>query len=186
MHKRKLGNRGPEVSALGLGCMGMSFGYGPAVDKRDGIALIRSAVARGVTFFDTAEVYGPFSNEALVGEALATVFVTVSQVKINVTNAYSGSLAWSNCFVRLAHYHPGRVVWLVFNVLIALLLSLLGIFETLQACFCCWTEPPPASAHCAPSASVLVLSWPGPGGSTSASTTSADSRRRSRAAWCCT
>ncbi|MBL0289771.1 MAG: aldo/keto reductase [Betaproteobacteria bacterium] len=71
MHKRKLGNRGPEVSALGLGCMGMSFGYGPAVDKRDGIALIRSAVARGVTFFDTAEVYGPFSNEALVGEALA-------------------------------------------------------------------------------------------------------------------
>jgi signal transduction histidine kinase len=65
--------------------------------------------------------------------AIATVFVTVSQVKINVTNAYSGSLAWSNCFVRLAHYHPGRVVWLVFNVVIALLLSLLGIFETLQA-----------------------------------------------------
>lgn len=65
--------------------------------------------------------------------ALATIFVTVSQVKINVTNAYSGSLAWSNCFVRLAHYHPGRVVWLVFNVVIALLLSLLGIFETLQA-----------------------------------------------------
>ena len=65
--------------------------------------------------------------------ALATIFVTVSQVKINVTNAYSGSLAWSNCFVRLAHYHPGRVVWLVFNVLIALLLSLLGVFETLQA-----------------------------------------------------
>ncbi|MBZ8142523.1 histidine kinase [Rubrivivax gelatinosus] len=64
--------------------------------------------------------------------ALAAVFVTVSQVKINVTNAYSGSLAWSNCFVRLAHYHPGRVVWLVFNVLIALLLTLLGIFETLQ------------------------------------------------------
>ena len=65
--------------------------------------------------------------------ALATVFVTVSQIKINVTNAYSGSLAWSNCFVRLAHYHPGRVVWLVFNVVIALLLSLLGIFDTLQA-----------------------------------------------------
>ncbi len=64
--------------------------------------------------------------------ALATVFVTISQIKINVTNAYSGSLAWSNCFVRLAHYHPGRVVWLVFNVMIALLLSLLGIFETLQ------------------------------------------------------
>ncbi len=65
--------------------------------------------------------------------ALAAVFVSLSQVKINVTNAYSGSLAWSNCFVRLAHYHPGRVVWLVFNVVIALLLSLLGIFETLQA-----------------------------------------------------
>jgi signal transduction histidine kinase/purine-cytosine permease-like protein len=63
---------------------------------------------------------------------LATVYVTVSQVKINVTNAYSGSLAWSNCFVRLAHYHPGRVVWLVFNVVIALSLSLLGIFATLE------------------------------------------------------
>jgi signal transduction histidine kinase/purine-cytosine permease-like protein len=65
--------------------------------------------------------------------ALAAVFVTISQIKINVTNAYSGSLAWSNCFVRLGHFHPGRVVWLVFNVLIALLLSLLGIFETLEA-----------------------------------------------------
>jgi len=63
---------------------------------------------------------------------LAAVFVTISQIKINVTNAYCGSLAWSNCFVRLAHYHPGRVVWLVFNVVMALLLSLLGIFETLQ------------------------------------------------------
>ena len=71
MHKRKLGSNGLEVSALGLGCMGMSFGYGPAVNKKDGIALIRSAVARGVTFFDTAEVYGPFTNEELVGEALA-------------------------------------------------------------------------------------------------------------------
>ena len=71
MHKRKLGSNGLEVSALGLGCMGMSFGYGPAVNKKDGIALIRLAVARGVTFFDTAEVYGPFTNEELVGEALA-------------------------------------------------------------------------------------------------------------------
>jgi aryl-alcohol dehydrogenase-like predicted oxidoreductase len=71
MRKRKLGNSGLEVSALGLGCMGMSYGYGPAVDKKDGIALIRSAVERGVTFFDTAEVYGPFTNEELVGEALA-------------------------------------------------------------------------------------------------------------------
>lgn len=72
-------------------------------------------------------------SDPMVVLAVATVFVTISQVKINVTNAYSGSLAWSNCFVRLAHYHPGRVVWLVFNVLIALLLSLLGIFKTLQA-----------------------------------------------------
>ncbi len=70
MHKRKLGNSNLEVSALGLGCMGLSFGYGPAVDKQTGISLIRAAVDRGVTFFDTAEVYGPFMNEELVGEAL--------------------------------------------------------------------------------------------------------------------
>lgn len=71
MQKRKLGKSGLEVSALGLGCMGLSFGYGPAVDQKDGIALIRAAVEKGVTFFDTAEVYGPFTNEELVGEALA-------------------------------------------------------------------------------------------------------------------
>lgn len=71
MQKRKLGNSGLEVSALGLGCMGMSFGYGPPGDKREMISLIHSAVALGVTFFDTAEVYGPFTNEELVGEALA-------------------------------------------------------------------------------------------------------------------
>jgi len=71
MKKRKLGNSGLEVSALGLGCMGLSFGYGPATAREDGIALIRAAVERGVTFFDTAEVYGPFANEELVGEALA-------------------------------------------------------------------------------------------------------------------
>jgi aryl-alcohol dehydrogenase-like predicted oxidoreductase len=70
MKKRNLGNSGLEVSALGLGCMGLSHGYGSAVEKRDGIALIRTAVERGVTFFDTAEVYGPFTNEKLVGEAL--------------------------------------------------------------------------------------------------------------------
>ena len=69
MQKRKLGSL--EVSALGLGCMGMSFGYGPAADKQEMISLIRAAVERGVTFFDTAEVYGPFKNEELVGEALA-------------------------------------------------------------------------------------------------------------------
>ncbi len=71
MQKRKLGKSGLEVSALGLGCMGMSFGYGPAKDKQEMIAVIRAAVERGVTFFDTAEVYGPFINEELVGEALA-------------------------------------------------------------------------------------------------------------------
>jgi aryl-alcohol dehydrogenase-like predicted oxidoreductase len=71
MQKRKLGNCGLEVSAIGLGCMGLSFGYGLAVDKPHGISLIRSAVERGVTLFDTAEVYGPFTNEELVGEALA-------------------------------------------------------------------------------------------------------------------
>src|SRR6266481_838107 len=73
MQKRKLGNSNLEVSAIGLGCMGMSFGYGPPVDQQTGISLIRSAVERGVTFFDTAEVYGPFINEELVGEALAPV-----------------------------------------------------------------------------------------------------------------
>ena len=71
MQKRKLGTSGLEVSALGLGCMGMSFGYGPAKDKQEMIPIIRTAVERGVTFFDTAEVYGPFTNEELVGEALA-------------------------------------------------------------------------------------------------------------------
>jgi aryl-alcohol dehydrogenase-like predicted oxidoreductase len=71
MKKRKIGKSNLEVSAIGLGCMGLSFAYGPAVDKQVGISLIRSAVERGVTFFDTAEVYGPFTNEELVGEALA-------------------------------------------------------------------------------------------------------------------
>ena len=71
MQKRKLGSSGLEVSAIGLGCMGLSFGYGPAVQKDDGIALIRAAFERGVTFFDTAEAYGPFRNEELLGEALA-------------------------------------------------------------------------------------------------------------------
>jgi aryl-alcohol dehydrogenase-like predicted oxidoreductase len=71
MQKRKLGKSNLEVSALGLGCMGMSFGYGPAGDKQEMISVIRAAVERGVTFFDTAEVYGPFTNEELVGEALS-------------------------------------------------------------------------------------------------------------------
>jgi aryl-alcohol dehydrogenase-like predicted oxidoreductase len=73
MEKRRLGKSSLEVSAIGLGCMGMSFSYGPPKDKREMLSLIRTAVERGVTFFDTAEVYGPFANEELVGEALAPV-----------------------------------------------------------------------------------------------------------------
>src|SRR5437016_8708640 len=71
MQKRKLGKNGLEVSAIGLGCMGMSFSYGPPKDKQEMTALLRAAVERGITFFDTAEVYGPLLNEELVGEALA-------------------------------------------------------------------------------------------------------------------
>src|SRR5688572_32497142 len=71
MQKRKLGNSNLEVSAIGLGCMGMSAEYGPPGDRQEMIALLRAAVERGVTFFDTAEVYGPFTNEELVGEGLA-------------------------------------------------------------------------------------------------------------------
>jgi aryl-alcohol dehydrogenase-like predicted oxidoreductase len=73
MQKRKLGNSGLEVSALGLGCMGLSYGYGPATDTQEAIKLIRSAFERGVTFFDTAEAYGPYKNEELLGEALAPI-----------------------------------------------------------------------------------------------------------------
>ena len=73
MQKRKLGKSNLEVSAIGLGCMGLSYGFGPAVSKQEGISLIRAAFERGVTFFDTAEVYGPFTNEELVGEALAPI-----------------------------------------------------------------------------------------------------------------
>src|SRR5918999_3901266 len=73
MQQRKLGNSNLHVSALGLGCMGLSHGMGPSTDRQQGIALIRAAVERGVTFFDTAQIYGPFTNEELVGEALAPV-----------------------------------------------------------------------------------------------------------------
>src|SRR5437870_13372604 len=73
MQKRALGKSGLEVSALGFGCMGISFGYGPATSRDEGMAIIRAAVDEGVTFFDTAEAYGPFANEELVGEALAPV-----------------------------------------------------------------------------------------------------------------
>jgi len=70
MKKRRLGKSGLEVSAVGFGCMGLSYGYGPAIEKQQGLDVIRKAVERGVTFFDTAEAYGPFANEELVGEAL--------------------------------------------------------------------------------------------------------------------
>ena len=72
MH-RKLGTRGPEVSAIGLGCMGLNYAYGPGLGKKEAISLIREAFESGVNFFDTAEAYGPFTNEELVGEALAPI-----------------------------------------------------------------------------------------------------------------
>jgi aryl-alcohol dehydrogenase-like predicted oxidoreductase len=97
MQKRTLGKSGLEVSAIGLGCMGLSFGLGPAVDKQDGISLIRGAFERGVTFFDTAEVYGPFANEELVGEALApfrdqVVIATKFGFKIDPTTGKQAGL----------------------------------------------------------------------------------------------
>jgi len=97
MQKRTLGKSGLEVSAIGLGCMGLSFGLGPAVDKQDGIALIRGAFERGITFFDTAEVYGPFANEELVGEALApfrdqVVIATKFGFKIDPTTGKQAGL----------------------------------------------------------------------------------------------
>jgi len=97
MQKRKLGKNGPEVSALGLGCMGMSFGYGHAKDKKEMIALIRKAVEMGVTFFDTAEIYGPFTNEELVGEALEpfrrqVIIATKFGFDISNTNPLQGRL----------------------------------------------------------------------------------------------
>jgi aryl-alcohol dehydrogenase-like predicted oxidoreductase len=97
MQRRKLGNGNLEVSALGLGCMGLSFGYGPAVEKQQGISLIRAAVERGVTFFDTAEVYGPYTNEELVGEALApfrkqVVIATKFGFKIDPTTGKQAGL----------------------------------------------------------------------------------------------
>jgi aryl-alcohol dehydrogenase-like predicted oxidoreductase len=96
MEKRKLGGD-LEVSAVGLGCMGMSFGYGPAPDRREMIALIRAAVERGVTFFDTAEAYGPFVNEELVGEALAPfrgrVVVATKSASISIRSGRSAAEA---------------------------------------------------------------------------------------------
>jgi aryl-alcohol dehydrogenase-like predicted oxidoreductase len=95
MEKRKLGKSGLEVSAIGLGCMGLSFAYGPAMETKEAIKLIRAAVDRGVTFFDTAEAYGPFKNEEVVGEALApvrdkVVIATKFGFKFDAANAQSG------------------------------------------------------------------------------------------------
>ncbi len=98
MQKRKLGKSNLEVSALGLGCMGLSFAYGPATDKQEAIKLIRAAFERGVTFFDTAEAYGPFTNEEVVGEALAPVRRAGRdrhQVRLHVRRARAGRAAWT-------------------------------------------------------------------------------------------
>jgi aryl-alcohol dehydrogenase-like predicted oxidoreductase len=104
MKKRVLGNSGLEVSALGLGCMGLSFGYGPATDKQQAISLIRTAVERGVTFFDTAEVYGPFANEELVGEALAPFRErVVIATKFGFAPAAPGETRWSSFDSRPSH-----------------------------------------------------------------------------------
>jgi len=104
MQKRKLGNSDLEVSALGLGCMGMSFGYGPAADKQEMISLVRTAVERGVTFFDTAEVYGPFTNEELVGEALAPIREqVVIATKFGFKPAANGEGRWSELDSRPGH-----------------------------------------------------------------------------------
>src|SRR5258707_2028218 len=104
MQKRKLGNSNLEVSALGLGCMGMSFGYGPPADKQEMISLIRSAVERGITFLDTAEVYGPFTNEELVGEALAPFRgQVVIATKFGWKPASNGESRWSELASRPEH-----------------------------------------------------------------------------------
>jgi aryl-alcohol dehydrogenase-like predicted oxidoreductase len=104
MQKRKLGKSTLEVSALGLGCMGMSYGYGPAADKKEMISLIRTAVEHGVTFFDTAEVYGPFTNEELVGEALAPLREqVVIATKFGFKPDPNGGARWSVLDSRPEH-----------------------------------------------------------------------------------
>src|SRR4249920_1170856 len=104
MQKRKLGKSNLEVSAIGLGCMGMSFGYGPPADKKEMIALIRAAVEKGVTFFDTAEVYGPFINEELVGEALTPFHGKVKiATKFGFKPSASDPSKWSELDSRPQH-----------------------------------------------------------------------------------
>ncbi len=104
MQKRRLGKNGPEVSAIGLGCMGMSFSYGPPKDKQEMISLIRAAVDRGITFFDTAEVYGPFTNEELVGEALQLVRdKVVIATKFGFSPCADASAGWRRLNSRPEH-----------------------------------------------------------------------------------
>src|SRR5438045_6526432 len=104
MQTRKLGNSNLEVSAIGLGCMGMSWSYGPPKDKQEMTALLRAAVERGVTFFDTAEVYGPFLNEELVGEALAPFRGrVVIATKFGWAPATPGEARWSTLTSRPRH-----------------------------------------------------------------------------------
>src|SRR5438094_8094714 len=104
MQRRKVGKSKLEVSAIGLGCMGMSFGYGPAKDKNEMMSLIRAAVERGITFFDTAEVYGPFTNEELVGEALAPFREqVVIATKFGFKPASTGDARWSELDSRPEH-----------------------------------------------------------------------------------
>ena len=104
MQKRKLGNSNLEVSAIGLGCMGMSWSYGPPMEKNEAISLLRAAVERGVTFFDTAEVYGPLTNEELVGEALAPFRGrVVIATKFGWKSAAAGETRWSLLESRPEH-----------------------------------------------------------------------------------
>jgi aryl-alcohol dehydrogenase-like predicted oxidoreductase len=112
MEKRKLGKSNLEVSALGLGCMGMSSNYGPAPDNKEMIAFIRAAVERGVTFFDTAEAYGPFTNEELVGEALApfrdrVVIATKASTSNQAGSAAAASIADPTTSSRSPRPHSG-------------------------------------------------------------------------------
>src|SRR5438445_9713411 len=104
MKKRKLGKSNLEVSAIGLGCMGMSFSYGPPKDKQEMVNVLRKAVERGVTFFDTAEVYGPFINEELVGEALASLRgQVVIATKFGFNLDPTGKAAWVGLNSRPEH-----------------------------------------------------------------------------------
>src|SRR5208282_5917755 len=104
MQKRTLGKSGLKVSALGFGCMGMSFSYGPPKDKKEMVSLLHAAVERGVTFFDTAEVYGPYINEELVGEALAPFRKqVVIATKFGFKPASTGEARWSELDSRPEH-----------------------------------------------------------------------------------